>query len=264
MRFLMGRFFVTAFLVAASVAAVPAQAATVIDVPLVIDPTSVVFGMNTNQIESATPATLPISVTFDGSECFNDQFTFSAQQIGAEMEIEISGIGGSSSQVFNACDVRTILAFDVTFTVPEFEGTTTTVARIVPEVLAYDDTTLSRAQFRLGTVNGIYSQTLNAHDDVGRDRLDLGTLATVDFALGQGGGAAAATPLPLPLSLVPGDTATTRLVLINDLNGLDRQIEASYRLRFALKVVVPEPAMSLSLPIGVGALAGLSVLRGPN
>lgn len=210
-------------------------AANSFKIPFSIVPGSVQVAVANNPAQ--TPD-LPFSVFGINGSCYG---TLSAEVVNGGIEVSFEGT------VVPACTAPASFYFQVEMVVPELGGTATVV-----RVDARD--------------NGSSFSTINSAVVQWRPEPLIST--SLSGALASPGELSVSwfpndlvlygTVSPLA-SWIPGDTVRMPVTVVFDLTPTT---VGTAKVRYEFLVSVPEPSASLSLPLGMAWLAGLSVLRG--
>ncbi|MFO0691540.1 MAG: hypothetical protein U0900_22780 [Myxococcota bacterium] len=221
------------------------RAAQTFKVPIVVVPGSVSIGSQTGR---SLPLSHPFGFHFETSEGVCDVTGTIATQLvnqGLELQIDVNAAGTGGP-----CLLPEVETLTLRLTAPEFPGTATMV-RLHAEVQTL--TLPSNVVFRIGM-----SQREPATTSSEPGVFDLGSWSTVVSRNAPGSPVEPTGNRLTPL--IPGDVVEIPVSL-----DLSAQDSASYsgtiRVRFEVRVTVPEPTASLSLPLGALTLLGLASLR---
>ncbi len=241
-----------AFLAAAlfSTTPLPAFAAETFKVPFTVVPGSAIFQTDGG---TAFPISLPYSALISQS-CDSGVGTFTIEEVNGGLEL---GLDGQAFPSTGACRLQGEVLLEIEVNVPEVGGSSTDVY-MVHTTPVFDFTQLSTV-LSLAAANS----TNNVSTTLGPG---------VSFAAGIGsqqtwsGPASNVVLEGSQIGLhpwIPGDTLRipfTTLLQFNAISGSPTIGEI--KVRYELKVTVPEPSAALSLPIGALTLAGLSMMKG--
>lgn len=213
----------------------PVSAAETFKVPFTIVPGSVQVAVASNPAQSPD---LPFSVFGINGSCSG---TLAAEMVNGGLEVSYDG------SVVPDCRAPAHFYFQVELVVPELGGTGT-VVRVDARENGSSFSTIDSASVDLRTE-------------------DMTSTSITGPLAGPGSVLVAWFPANLvqygsrsPLaSLVPGDTVRMPMTAVFDLNPTT---VGTAKVRHEFLVTVPEPSASLSLPLGMAWLAGLSMTRG--
>lgn len=238
---------ISALVVLAS--ALPVAAAETYTIPL-----SVVPGSVTIEVPGVPDVSvgMPFSVAVQGSEpnCSLGGGQLSAEVVNGGLEVEFDGAAVSSGAGF--CQFLARAKMELELESPELGGTGTMVRlEAVPEA---DFSLLSQARAEF------------VSRDPGSSSSVPGSFSSEGFSANvrwdQSGLGIQGDTRELK-AWIPGDTVRFPVEILNIMNGNPGQpTEGTIRVRYVFKVTVPEPSASLSLPLGMAWLAGLSMMRG--
>lgn len=223
-----------------------AIAAQTFTVPLSVVPGSVLVGIST---EPNTPAAMPFSVFLQAPNC-SGAGTFSAEVVNGGLEVAFDGSAFATS---GACQFTARATMELEFHVPEVGGTATMVRlEAVPITGSFSSISFVQADF--------VSRDPGSSSSVPGSFSTEGFSSTISWNQSGFGYHGNSTTLR---AWIPGDTVRFPVEVSDFFSanpGLPTQ--GTVRVRYVFKVTVPEPSASLSLPLGVACLAGMSRVRG--
>lgn len=228
----------------AALAASPGFAAQTYTVPVTVVPGSITF-LNTQGLSA--PFSEPFNfVLGDSQGTCTTSGTVSGQLVsgGIELQLDVTATGNGP------CRADTNGTMEVEVVVPEFPGTVTMVwFERVPLTVNLPPA--------VGFTFGLVSQNSGSSDSTGGIFFLPYSTALLSRSPNQPLNEQNTGMIPL----IPGDTV--RIPFSLRLNTADSTAySGTIRVRYELKVTVPEPTASLSLPIGVLTAFGLASRRG--
>jgi hypothetical protein len=226
----------------------PVSAAETYTIPISVVPGSVTVEVTGEpDVSVGMPFSIPVQASTPNCALGGGQF--SAEVVNGGLEVEFEGSAVSTGA--GACQFIARAKMELELDSPELGGTGTMVRlEAIPET-DFSLISSARAEFvsRLGTSSSVAGSFKTDRFLSYRTWVEGGESTTGDF-----------TELE---AWIPGDTVRFPVEVSDQMSGNPGQpTQGTIRVRYVFKVTVPEPSASLSLPLGMAWLAGLSKMRG--